>query len=78
MAKIDSKYLQGIKMTGSTEREIEKDGRKTKTYIPWDRQATEEDVFSWKDHGDYVSIVINDGKKYAVKKKEGQGVRSKE
>ncbi len=68
MGKIDTKYLQGIKMTGSTEKEIDRDGRKTKTYIPWERPATEEDVLSWKDYGSYLVIAINDGKKYTVEK----------
>ncbi len=69
MAKIDPKWLTGIKMTGSTEKEIEKDGRKTKQYIPWERPATEEDVLSFRSADDSVVIVIKDGRKYEVSKK---------
>ncbi len=68
MAKIDPKYLKGIKMTGADEKIVEKDGRKTTQSIPWERQATEEDVLSWKDYGDFVRIAIKDGRKYDVSK----------
>jgi len=68
MAKIDQKFLEGIKMTGADEKTVEKDGRKTIQNIPWERQAKEEDVLSWKDYGDYVVIVIKDGRKYKVEK----------
>ena len=70
MAKIDLKFLKGIKMTGADEKIIEKEGRKVRKSTSWERPATEEDVLSWKDYGDYVVIVIRDGKKYNVPKKE--------
>ena len=69
MAKIDPKYLKGIKMTGAEEKVVEKDGRKTSQSIPWERQATEDDVLKYEDRGDFVHIVIKDGRKYDVPKK---------
>ena len=68
MEGFDAKYLTGIKMTGAEEKIVEKDGRKHRQYIPWERQAKEEDVFSFVDRGSYVGIVIKDGRKYKVEK----------
>ncbi|MFZ2053615.1 MAG: hypothetical protein WAU81_05405 [Candidatus Aminicenantales bacterium] len=70
MAKIDPKYLKGIKMTGAKTELIEKNGRKVNKSTPWERPAREEDVLSWKDYGEYIVVAINDGKKYPVNKKE--------
>lgn len=77
MDKIESKYLEGIKMTGSTEKIVEKDGRKTATYIPWERQAKEEDVLKYEDFPDHVHIVIKDGRKYDPSKKEKKEEKGK-
>ena len=70
MAKIESRYLREIKMTGAEEKKVEKDGRKTTQFIPWERQAKEEDVLKYEDNGDSVHIVMKDGRKYDVPKKE--------
>ncbi len=78
MAKIDLKYLQGIKMTGATEKIVEKDGRKTSVSIPWERAAKEEDVVSLKDYGDYVVVVIKDGMKYKIEKNPKKDTAAKE
>lgn len=82
MEKIDSKLLQGpafclttgkavktIMMTGATTEIVEKNGRKVNKSTPWERQAKEEDVLSFKDYGEYVAIGTNDGKKFRVNKK---------
>lgn len=68
MAKIDAKYLKGIKMTGAEQKLVDKDGRKTFQNIPWERQAREDDVLKYEDNGDSVHIVIKDGRKYDVSK----------
>lgn len=80
MPKIDPKYLEGIKMTGATEKIIEKDGRKSKTSIPWERPATEDDLMDlakpgepavyFKEDPKSIKFLVGDGRKYAVPKKE--------
>ncbi len=82
MEKIDAKLLQKpafcmttgktvpkITMTGATTEIVEKEGRKVRKSTPWERQATPDDVLSWKDYGDHLVVVINNGRKYKVEKK---------
>jgi len=68
MAKIDPRFLKGIKMTGAEEKIVEKEGKKTRQNIPWERQATEDDVLKYEDLPDSVHIVIKNGRKYDVSK----------
>lgn len=63
--EFDKKWLTGIVITGSTEKQSKNDtGRITRKYIPWERPAKATDVLSWADLGDTVVIVTKDGKKY--------------
>ncbi len=75
MAKLDLKYLEGKVFKSATEKIVEKDGRKRRTFIPTERPLTEDDVLAWADYGDYIGITAKDGQHYdcpkiVVKKKE--------
>lgn len=91
MEKIDAKLLQGpalclttgksvktITMTGAMTEIVEKNGRKVHKSTPWERQAKEDDVLSWRYDGDNIVIVINDGKKYRVEKSPKPKEKAKE
>lgn len=71
-AGLSPKYLKGLKFRGSEMKETKEDGRKKKSYIPFERNLTLADVLSWKDNGDSVTIVTADGQKYNVSKKSGE------
>lgn len=68
MAKIDAKLLEGLTFTGSEGKTAEKDGRKVKKNIPFERPLAPEDVLDFKEVGDTVVIVAKDGRKHTVKK----------
>lgn len=72
MAKIDPRFLKGLKFHGSEGKEIEENGRRKMAYHPIERDVIPDDVLDWKDYGDKVVVVIADGRKYDVPKK---GVR---
>jgi len=69
MAKIDAKYLKGLKYRGANEKIVEEDGRKKRKYIPYERDLMPDDVMSFNDKGAEVVIATKDGKKYKVSKK---------
>jgi len=68
MAKIDPKFLKGLKFHGAEPKVVEKDGRKVNQNIPFERPLKEADVLDFKDAGDTVIIVTKDGRKYTVDK----------
>ncbi|NOZ81259.1 MAG: hypothetical protein GXP63_06330 [DPANN group archaeon] len=68
MATFNRKWLEGLKFRGSKPKEVEKDGRKIRQYVPFERDMTEADVLSWKDYGKHVVIVTADGQKVTVEK----------
>jgi hypothetical protein len=66
---LNPEWLKGLVFTGANKEETKKeDGRRHVQYTPFKRPATEADVNNWADKGDTVVIVLNDGKKYTVKK----------
>ena len=66
--KFDAKWLEGLKFHYAEKNMVEKNGRKTLQAIAKQRPLREEDILNWKDYGDKVVIVTNDGKKYTVEK----------
>lgn len=68
--KIDPKLLKGLKFRGSEGKEEKEEGRTRLKYYPTERDVTPEDVVSIKDYGDKVVLVIADGKKYTIPKKD--------
>lgn len=77
MAKIDAKYLEGLTFSGAEEKTIKVDGKDKVKNIPFTRAATPEDVLDWKDKGDTIGIVMNDGMKYEIEKGSGKAVEKK-
>ena len=68
MAKIDPKWLDGLTLRYAEKTTVEKGGRKTLHAIAKQRPLREEDMLSWRDCGDKVVIVGNDGMKHTVEK----------
>jgi hypothetical protein len=65
---VKPEWLLGLAFTTSEAKKVEKDGRKSTTFIPVERPLKEGDLVDWKDKGDSVVLVAGDGKKYTVKK----------
>lgn len=61
---IAAKHLTGLMFRSSKSKKTEAG----KTNIPIERALTPDDVLSWKDNGDTVSIVAADGQKHTVDK----------
>ena len=75
--KIDVKYLEGLTYSGADVKIIKVDGKDKEKSIPFTRPATPADVMDWKDKGDVVVIVMNDGMKYEIEKESGKAVARK-
>lgn len=69
-AKLDPKYLKGLKYKTSDAKEVEENGRKVKKFVPVERALKIEDVLNWRDAGDVVIIVTADGMKHTVEKEK--------
>ncbi|MCE5265723.1 MAG: hypothetical protein LLG97_19615 [Deltaproteobacteria bacterium] len=73
MEQIDGKLLKGLKFRTAEEKVVQdENGGKKKKYFPIERQLKPEDVLSWKDLGDAVSIVAGDGQKHRVEKEPAE------
>jgi hypothetical protein len=72
--ELDKKWLEGLIITGATQKKVKnpETGRETMKATPFERRAKSEDVLSFSESGDTVTIVLNDGKKYRVAKGDGQ------
>lgn len=70
MAELDKKYLDGLVMTGATQKKVKdpNTGRETMKATPYERQARLADVLSFSEYGDLVVIALRNGKKYRIQK----------
>jgi len=68
MAKIDPKYLKGLKYRDSVRKEIVRDGRKFYEYTSRERDLTPEDVGAVAERGENIVFATYDGQKYTFKK----------
>lgn len=70
--KIDWKLLKGLKYKTSEGKRVNEDGRNVMKYAPVERPMRPEDVLSWKDNGQTVTMVTADGQKLTVEKPTGK------
>ena len=69
MEAINSKLLRGLRFrTSEPKTSQDENGVKKTRHYPMDRALRPDDVLDWKDKGDKVVIVTNDGQKYTVAK----------
>jgi purine nucleoside phosphorylase len=68
MAELDKKWLDGLMMTGATQKKVkdQNTGRETVKSTPYERQAKPADVMSFGEYGDTVVIVLRNGMKHKV------------
>lgn len=52
MAKIDPKFLKGLKFHGNESKEVEENGLKITRWFPTERDLTSDDVNKFEDLGD--------------------------
>jgi hypothetical protein len=72
--EIDKKYLDGLIVTGSTEKQAKNEnGRMTRKFTPYERPAKPSDVIAWTESDTAIGIVLRDGKKYRVLKTAAKG-----